>query len=244
MKRITIFLLWILSAVFGPATQAYELYITTGFTPPVSDYFHKVLEEIDRRSADISIEFEVLPAERSVQLVSRGVNDAECCRIIQVMESSYPNLIPIKESFYSARFSAFSVDPEFKASSFDDLKPYRVATVKGWKITVDQMNRVQPAEHYVLNSGDQLFQMLDARRIDVGLFGYLSGLQVIKNLEFYHIQAVQPPLADLPLHLMLHPKHKDIMPTLDQIIAGIKEDGTADEIYQSIIASLLDSQAP
>lgn len=231
------FVLVVLTSLISKAWSE-NLYISTGFTPPVSDFFQQILSEVDSRSDRISIEFEVLPAERSVELVSRGINDAECCRIIQVIEASYPNLVPINESFYSARFNVFSTDPELKVDSFDALKPYRVATVKGWKITVNQMNRVQPVEHYVLNSGEQLFQMLDAERIDVGLFGYLSGLQVIKDLDLYHIQAVQPPLADVPLHLMLHPKHKNLAPVFDQIILDMKQDGTIDTIYQSILSTL------
>lgn len=77
-----------------------QLHISTGFTSPVSDFYASVLTEAGKRMKDISISFEVLPAERSLVLVNDGVNDAECCRVPAVLLKEYKNLIPINVSFF------------------------------------------------------------------------------------------------------------------------------------------------
>lgn len=62
-----------------------KTHITTGFTPPVSNFFSTVFKEIEQRLPNISISTEVLPAERSLVLSNQAVTDGECCRIPEVV---------------------------------------------------------------------------------------------------------------------------------------------------------------
>ena len=240
MKKISVLIsaltLNILSSLCSAETQ---LHITTGFTSPVSDFYNSVLIEADKRLPDISISFEVLPAERSLVLVNQGINDGECCRIPAVLEREYKNLVPIDVSFFSARFSAFGKKSNTIAiNRFEDLKPFSVGTVAGWKIAVIKVKEIKPAEVHIVTTPAQMFQMLDQDRLDYGVVGYLSGLDSISKLELDNIQAIEPPLIEKPLYLVLHQQHKDLIPVFNEVINAMKNDGTISRLYSELIESL------
>lgn len=215
-----------------------KIHITTGFTSPVSDFYNSVLTEADKRLKDISISFEVLPAERSLKLANQGLNDGECCRIPAVTAKEYKNLIPVNESFFAARFSAFAKTEKKDIKSFSELKPYAVGTVEGWKIAVIKIKEVNPAETHIVTTPQQMFNMIEQKRIDYGVVGYLSGLKVISELKLKNIKAINPPLIEKNLYLLLHEKHKDISPQFDKVFSSMKADGTIDKLYNGLIKSL------
>lgn len=215
-----------------------KIHITTGFTPPVSDFFNSVLAEADNRLKDISISFEVLPAERSLKLANQGINDAECCRIPAVTTKQYKNLIPINKSFFAARFSAFAKKEQKDIKSFTDLKPYSVGTVEGWRIAVKKIKEVNPAEINIVTTPQQMFNMIDQGRIDYGVVGYLSGLKTINILKLSNIKPVEPPLIEKDLYLLIHKKHRAMIPQFDQVLSDMKSDGTVDKLYNELIKSL------
>ena len=215
-----------------------HLHITTGFTPPVSDFYNSVLKEADKRLPELSISFETLPAERSLILSNQGVNDGECCRIPSVVVDEYTNLMAIDVSFFSARFSVFSKNRKTPINSFADLKPFSVGTVVGWKIAVIKVKEIKPAQVHILTTPEQLFQMLDKDRLDYGVIGYLSGLESISRLKLDTIHALEPPLIDKPLYLLLHRKHKDLIPVFNQVLDEMVNDGTTSRLYNEQIKSL------
>ena len=215
-----------------------RIHITTGFTPPVSDFFNSVLTEIDKRLPNISISFEVLPAERSLVLANQKINDGECCRIPAVVVNEYKNLVPVNESFYAARFSAFGKARSAEIKSFEDLKPFSVGVVEGWKIAVKEVVKAKPAEVHILTTPEQMFRMIDQDRLDYGVVGYLSGLESITSLGFDTIKAYEPPLIEKPLYLLLHSEHKSLIPALDAEIKAMRQDGTMNKLYSKLIKSL------
>lgn len=234
----TLFTLCLLITPFSSCLAETHLHISTGFTPPVSDFYKSVLEEVDKRIDDITISFEILPAERSLALANQGINDGECCRIPAVVKDEYRNLIPIDTSFYAARFSAFTKLKDSTVKSFNDLKPYSVGSVKGWKIAVNKIKDVGPREVYIVTTPNQLFQMIEQNRLDYGVVGYLSGLQAITTLRAKDIYAVEPPLIEKKLYLMLHKKHTALIPLLNKTIDDMYADSTIANIYNKLILSL------
>jgi len=239
MKNLPILILILLINILSFQAKAEtKVHFSTGFTPPVSTFFDTVLKHIDRRLPDIAISFEVLPAERSLNLSDQGINDGECCRIPTAVMTRYKNLIPINESFMSVRFSAFEKKHNIPIKSFADLKPYTVGTVKGWKLAVNKLKEFKPAETHIVTTPDQLFKMLDQGRIDYGVMGYLSGLKSISNLKLKNIKAIYPPLAEKPLYLMLNKKHKNLIPVFNKVVADMKNDGTIQRLYDELLETL------
>lgn len=231
-------LLGAVSLGFSHPVLSTDLHITTGFTPPLSDFYYQVLSEAARRMGDVSVNFEVLPAERSVDLVSKGVNDGECCRIPAVINKVYDNVSFCSESFVSVRFNAFAKDADLPIKSFADLKPYSVGTVRGWKIAVIKVHEVEPAIEMVVTSPEQLFEMLDGGRVDVGVMAYASGLKAISDLGLNGIHALEPALLEVPLYLMLAAKHAALVPRFDEAVRKMKQDGTVERLYMEMINSL------
>lgn len=214
------------------------LYISTPFTHPVSDYYKLVLDEIDQKTPEIQIKFEHLSAERSLELVNRGINDADCCRVVEAVNKSYPDLIPVTESFYTARFVAFSKNANLNIKSFEDLKPYSTATVIGWKILINNLNRIEPKEKYLLSTAQQMMKMLDKDRIEVALLGYEIGLKIIEqeNMKNIHVY-LNPPLAEQPMFMVLHKKNKHLVAPISNAIKTLKDDGTIDRLYKSVFSA-------
>ena len=236
-KLLKIISCLLLSGLTATAYAETKLHITTGFTAPVSDFYNRVLKEADKRLPDISISFEVLPAERSLIMVDQGVNDGECCRIPAVV-TGYKNLMPIDKSFFSARFSAFSKRDDAQIKSFADLKPFSVGTVEGWKIAVMKIKEVQPAQVHIVTTPEQMFQMIEHDRLDYGVVGYLSGLKSLARLKLKDIHPVEPPLIEKPLYLMLHRKHKGLITQFNTVFQAMEDDGTIIRIYTDLIESL------
>lgn len=233
----TLRILFLLVLVFAatPGTTAQPPFrVNTGFTPPVSTIFEQILQEVFSRLGR-QLDFQELSAERSLILVNEGVDDAECCRIPDVVQREYPDLVAVPESVFEARFSAFVSNSSIQVGKWDDLKPHAVGTVTGWKILVKNIDRIQPRESYVLEDAEAMFKMLDMGRLDVATLGYLSGLKVLNELRLKDVvYALEPPLATRKLYLMVNKRHAALVPRLKEIIAALKADGTVDRIVRRV----------
>lgn len=225
-------LLFASTLVLSQPAISQALKINTGFTPPVSDLLQEIMQLTFAR-AGLKIAFNVQPAERSIALVARGIDDGECCRIPAAIVKDYPDLVQVPETVYTARFSAFAKRPLPPISGFNSLKPYSVATVSGWKILVNNLNKVEPETLHIMDNASSMFQVLQLDRIDIATYGYLSGLDTLAELELTDIAAIEPPLASAPLYLFLNRKHAHLIPQLSQAIRGLKADGTLDKMIRS-----------
>lgn len=234
----TIHLVLLVLPLISSPLQARELYISSGFTPPLTNLFERVLTELDRRLDSIEIIFKPMEGERSVKLVQAGFNDGDCCRVPAVFQSD-ERLIFVKPSFASIRWNAFVRNKNITISSFEELKPHAVGAVIGWKLAVNKIRKVAPEDYQILDTPEQMFRMLSKQRIDVGVIGYLSGLNVISELNLTNISAIQPPLAITPLHLMLSAKHRDIVPEIEAVLETMVRDGAIARIQESFEVDLL-----
>lgn len=239
--RLVLGLMLLLAAATADARQVFS--VNTGFTAPVSTVFEQVLHEVLARLG-LTLEFHEISAERSLILVNDGVDDAECCRIPQVVEADYPGLITVPESVFEVRFSAFSKRRDIRLERWEDLRPYTVGTVTGWKILVNNIERVQPAGSFVLDDAEAMFRMLDMDRLDIATLGYLSGRKVIDELGLTDtLLPIEPPLARRELFLMVHPRHAELVPQLTETIREMKRDGTLDAIVRRVTARPGQTQA-
>lgn len=235
-RDLTILLVALLLSINAQAQEHLRLHVTSGFPAPVSDYFESVMKELDVRLDDIRITFETLPAERSLDLVNRGINDAECCRIPVAVMPRYQNLVPLQQSFHTIQYVAFSRAGLEPIEAFDDLRPYSVGTVQGWRLAVREIERVQPREQYILNTPAQLMEMLHLGRIEVAVLGLLTGLDAARDAGISDLQVHKnPPLAALPLVLMLNKRHQELAQRLDSAILDMHKDGTIARLRKSLL---------
>lgn len=213
--------------------QARELYISSGFTPPLTNLFELVLTELDKRLDSVEITFKPMAAGRSVKLVQEGTNDGDCCRVPAVFKND-DKVVFVNQSFASIHWNAFAWNEKLKINSFTDLKPHVVGAVSGWKLAVNKIRKIAPDEYQILDTPEQMFMMLSQRRLDVGVIGYLNGLNTMAALDIRDVSAINPPLAITPLYLMLAKKHQDLIPEIDAALAEMKQDGTIARFQESV----------
>ena len=222
--------------LIAPAIAENKTFIVnTGFTPPVSTYFEKVLNELGKR-ANLYIQLVEVSAERSLRLVSRGKADAECCRIHHVISPNYPTLVDVPDSFYEMNWVAFASDSDIEVKQWQDLEKYSATAVTGYKLAVNKVRQFSPAPH-IVGSHESMFRMINRGRSQVGVSSYLSGLKVLKDMRLDEsISILQPPVFTISLTLQLHPQHADKKELFLKLIDEMKQDGTINRIYDEIIA--------
>jgi len=221
--------LLLISLLFHNMAYAEPINVNTGFTPPVSDLLRQIML-LTFRQAGLEINFTPHPAERSIALVALGIDDAECCRIPAAIQQDYPDLIQVPEVIYLAKFSAFAKKPLPRINSFEDLKPYTVASVAGWKILVNNISRVEPSVFHILDDTESMFKVLQLDRIDIATLDYLGGLEVISRLGLDDIEPIHPPLATAALYLYLNKHQAELLPRLTTAIRELKKQGKIEQI--------------
>ncbi len=211
------------------ASQAPPYHTTQG-----DGFEDQIAKEIYRRLG-YDIEIHDVPAARGLQLLDEGLDDGTLARNPN-MSLLYPNLIQIDESVLQRTYVAFTRDPAFVAKTWEDLAPYRLGFVNGWKIL--ERNIQKAASITKVTSGEQLFQLLNTGRIDVAVYNLWGGLMLIREMGLAGIRAAEPPLAQREVFFYLHRRHAAHAVTSAQALRKMKRDGTYDALVKQILEPL------
>jgi len=213
-----------------------KLILNTSYTAPITssdksgvlDLFY---QELFKR---LGWEFEIqyLPAERALINADRGIDDGDVCRIFGIDEK-YPNLVRVPEVIMKYEHVIFTKNITFKVTGPNDLKPYDVGVVKGWKII--EWNTKTANSVTLLNEGEQLFAMLADNRIDLGIIERMTGMMFVKNLGLKNIRVLEPAFLSGDWYLYLHKKHNKLVPTIFNAIRQMKDDGSHYQIFNNIL---------
>ena len=212
--------------------QAQPLVISTNNTP----LDRKALELISREAfRRLGLDLKVVnnPSERSLQLANQGEIDGEGLRVAG-LNTHYPNLLQVPERFTSISFVAFSKNALIKLdNSWENLKPYRVAFITGWKLFEANASGAKIVRK--VDQPEQLFKMLDAGHIDLALYTHADGIALIRNMGLSSIAPLFPSLKDVDMYLYLHKRHADLVPGLANALREMKSDGTYNKIMFSTL---------
>ena len=223
-------LLW-LALVSGVRADGPVLTISTNNTPQDRNVLTLVSAEAFRR-AGLTFLLDSNPSARSLDLANQGVIDGEGLRVAG-LEQQYPNLIQVPERFTSISFVAYARNTSIKLDqSWSSLKPHRIAFINGWKLF--EANATEARSVTKVDKVEQLFQMLDAGRVDVVLYTRTDGLAVLKRLGISNVEALTPSLRDADMFLYLNKKHAAHVPRIAQALKDMKADGS----YASIMAKI------
>ena len=138
--------------------------ITTAAKDGVADL---VYQELARRLGIKIIIHDHDAAERVLINANTGVEDGDASRI-PGLEKKYPNLVQIPVSVFHYEMAVFSKEIDLPVVTRDSIKPYNIGIIRGWKI----LEEISTGAHSVtsLESGEQVFSMLDKGRIQIALF--------------------------------------------------------------------------
>ncbi len=208
---------------------------TSFFTPITSPQHDGVLDllyaELFRR-VGLKVEIQPSSAERGLLNASSGIDDGDVSRVMGI-DQAYPNLVRVPEKVMSYQMSVFTRRPAFAVQGAASLKPYDVGILTGWKI----LERMITDSHGLvkLETGAQLFSMLDKDRIDVAVIEKLEGLHFIQSMGLQGIRVLQPALVEGDWFLYLHKRHAALAPLLAEELRRMKQDGS----YQRIVDGVL-----
>mgnify|MGYP002525621545 CR=1 FL=1 len=221
------------------AGAAETLTIAADITPPFSNaeksgFDDRLIKEIFRRIG-YAVAIQNLPSERVLINANDGLLDGTQSRI-GGMSEKYPNLVQLEERSREIELVAFTRMSNLEIVDWTSLAPYHVGIVTGWKIL--EWNIKQSKSLIKVGSAEQLFKMLDARRIDVAVYARWPGLQLIGDLGFKNIRVVDPPFATRDLFAYLHKRHARLIPKASEALRAMKADGSYQRIHDQTLGAL------
>lgn len=225
--------------LFSPGTPhaaSSTLILNTSYTAPITApdetgvldlFYHELFNRLG-----INYEIQYLPAERALTNANRGIDDGDVCRIFG-LDEKYTNLVRVPEVVMQYEHVIFSNKADFTVTGPDDLKPFDVGVVKGWKII--EWNTTTARTVTLVDEGEQLFAMLADDRIDLAIIERMHGMMHIKNLGLNNIRILEPAFLAGDWFLYLHKKHRDLIPMISDEIRRMKEDGSHKRIFDSVL---------
>ncbi|HAT31253.1 MAG TPA: ABC transporter substrate-binding protein [Janthinobacterium sp.] len=217
------------------ATAAPPLVLNTAFFAPLTSperdgvldlIYAKLFQRLGLR-----VEIQAASAERGLLNANSGIDDGDVARVLGI-DASYPNLLRVPEAVLSYQMVAFTRHGPATVSA-DGLRPYDVGILTGWKIL--ERTIVGSRSLVTLETGRQLFAMLDKDRIDVAVIEKLEGLHFIRSMGLKDIHLMQPPIVAGEWFLYLNKKHAALVPRLAEELRRMKRDGTHQRIVDAVM---------
>ncbi len=185
-------------------------------------------EAFQRLGLEISII--AVPAERALLNASEGNDDGTFSRIAGMSEK-YPGLIQVPEKIVDFEFVAFSRNIDMATNGWENLRPYDVAIITGWKILEESIKNTRSL-HKVRNERI-LFNLLARDQVDIVVYSRLGGIATIREMGLQDIKVLEPPFAVREMFLYLNTRHAELVDPVSASLKKMKEDG----VFQRIINS-------
>lgn len=185
----------------------------------------EVLQEAYQRIG-IRAEIKWLPGERALRMANDGEVDGAQLRVASVSEK-FTNLIMVPVPVYETEIVVFTKNTDFPVNGWASLKPYRIGVPGGYTAILDNVRDFNCSTVNYL----QIFKMLDANRVDIGIVDRFNGLLTVRKLGLSKIRILNPPLSNIQFYNFLHKKHKDIVPRVTASLQQMKDEGKIREIW-------------
>lgn len=215
--------------------------------PPLFNFIQELMKEVFNR-VDMDVTLRSMPAERALQDANSDHGaDGEALRT-EYISRNYPNLIRVPEQIFTLEFVAFSISKDFSTDSWESLKPYHVAHIRGMKAIESSLALVEPRSVQSVENEQLLFTLLAKGRTDVVVWGHIEGLITMQKLSkesetmrpaIQKIRVLKPPFRTIPLYLFLNKRHKGLVSTVDLAIKEVKKSGAYQKIYDQVLDAVL-----
>jgi polar amino acid transport system substrate-binding protein len=200
-------------------------------TPEGTGFEDLILKEAFRRM-DLDIRIIPLPSERALINVNDGIDDGTFARIAG-LEEKYPNMVMVPARISTFPFTAFTLRPDIRIRTWEDLEPYNVGIVNGWQYPEKRMPPTRSLRK--VRQDDTLFEQLMEGKIDVAIHELLGGVLIAKRLGLTGVVAQTPPLGDTEMFLYLNIRHAGLIPRLTDILREMDADGTRQAIMDGVL---------
>lgn len=219
-----------------PCLGAPKLVLNSSFFAPITSPAHDgaldlFYAELFRRIG-LAVEIQPASAERGLLNANSGIDDGDVSRVLGI-DQSYTNLVRVPERVMSYQMVVFTRHADFKVDGAASLRPYDVGILTGWKILERSITGTRSLLR--LETGRQLFAMLDMERIDVAVIEKLEGLHFVQSMGLQGIKVLQPAYVEGDWFLYLNKKHAALVPRLAEQIRLMKQDGSYDRIFEQAL---------
>lgn len=236
MRRMALVIVLFVLMTIPAAAATKKLILNTSYASPITSpdktgFLDLLYAELFKR-LEIDFEIQALPAERALKNADAGIDDGDVCRIADLV-NLYTNMVRTNEPVMQYQHVVFTRTKQFRVDGPECLKPYDVGIVTGWKIV--ERNTGHNRSRIMLDSGEQLFLMLDQGRIDVAVIERMVGLEMIRKLKIQNIKVLSPPLLTGDWYLYLHKRHAGLVPRIDAELRKMKQDGSYERIRRSVL---------
>lgn len=182
---------------------------------------------------DIEIDRKVLPLTRAHLDAEMGVVDGEVLRMKD--EGPPPHgLIRIDVPLFVSQVVAYTCGETNEITDWHSLENYHIGIRKG--IEFLEKNTAQFPRVTKQMTPGQLFDLLDAGRIDVVIANPLEGAKYLAMNKNTCIFAATPVLIEFPLYHYLNTKHRDIAPAIELILKDMAESGQINQIRKKYLS--------
>jgi ABC-type amino acid transport substrate-binding protein len=167
-----------------------------------------------------------------------GKVDGEVHRIWEIGDK-YPTLrrVPTPINFIET-VGFVRKDSNFEIEKCEDLKPYRVAIVRGIKHTEICSEGVKTLS--VSNDGESMMRFLEMGRADIVLDAGFNGLiQLKKSGLESSIKPLPKALGKSLLYAYVHEKHIGLIPKLDSELQKMVKSGEMSAIREKVMQEVL-----
>ncbi len=232
--RLTTCLLCLCLALPVCSPGAETLVLNTSHDPPRSrpdggGYEDRIVAEAFRRIG-LGTRLVHLPSERALQNVNQGIDDGNFSRVAG-LAAQYQNLVMVPEPVDEFLFTAFTRDTSIHVQRWEDLKPFNVGLITGWKIV--EANTRDARSVTTVKDEEALFALLDRGRADVVVADLYFGQELLRSKSYQGVRALSPPLERRNMYLYLNKRHADLAPRLAAALREMKRDGTMERLTKA-----------
>ena len=228
-------LLWLLPIQLHATQTPYHYHFSSMEKLMQEEVGRSVLTDI-YQSIGINIQVSPLAPKRAEMMATTGVLDGEVMRIWEYgIEHSTALRVPTP--FYRIELIAYTLaHREIVIRDKDDLKKYKVATVRGVKHSqdIDML--------YHSNSAENMFKLLKNEQVDVALINRLDGQVAFKKLAYNGIIATGKPIEHHNLFHYIHKKHKELIPRVNDAIMKLKVSGRLTTLIKAAELKVINAQ--
>jgi polar amino acid transport system substrate-binding protein len=241
--KTTIALLALLLCLTMPQARAGEtLVLNSGSRSPLTNPQHNgVLDVMYQTLAErlgITIQIQLLPAERALLNANAGIDDGDVCRVRDIT-NKYPGLIQVPEVITPVKWVVFSKSFNFKINGVNSLRPYRVGILIGRKLLEEKIVGVKSLIKF--STDDEIIDALARNQIDLGIMEKSQGMALIQSR--LNIKMLQPALFQDDCYLYLNRKHRLWVPLFAAELKKMKQDGSLKKIFNDGLRPYLIGEA-
>lgn len=218
------------------ALAAPPLVLNSSFFAPITSPEHDGVLDLFYAAlfqrVGLRVEIQPSSAERGLLNANNGIDDGDVSRVLGI-DQTYTKLVRVPERVMTYQMVVFSRRANFTVAGPASLWPYDVGILTGWKIL--ERSIVGTRSLTKLETGHQLFAMLDKDRIDVAVIEKLEGLHFVQSMGLKGIKILEPAYVEGDWFLYLNQKHAALAPVLAEEIRKMKRDGSYQRIFDGVL---------